>query len=81
MQKVNYMSKLAEARIVFRNSNHSIKRGVGTGHDAYMAGYYDLPNIYSRRGKNMGCIAHRAGVMNRKEDIKTGNYPIRGEIV
>ena len=72
---MNYMEKLEEARVVFRDSNHDIKRGVGTGHDAYMAGYFDLPNVYSRRGKNLGCIAYRAGVLNRKEDIKDGSYP------
>jgi len=73
------MSKLDEARIVFRDSNHDIKRGVGTGHDAYMAGYFGLQSVYSRRGNNLGCIAYRAGIMNRKVDTAAGVYPISGK--
>ena len=76
---MNYISKLEEARVVFRDSNHDIKRGVGTGHDAYMAGYFDLPNVYSRRGNNLGSIAYRAGVMNRKADTAAGCYPVAGK--
>jgi hypothetical protein len=79
VEKMSTLSKLEEARVVFRDSNHAIKRGVGTGHDAYMAGYFDLPSVYSRRGDNLGCIAYRAGVMNRKADTAAGVYPISGK--
>jgi hypothetical protein len=76
---MNYMEKLAQAREVFRESDHRFTRGVGTGHDAYMAGYFGMQSVYSRRGKNLGCIAYRAGVLNRKADAAAGCYPVAGK--